>query len=121
MRSILIVLMCIFFLPSSAQKSRKSDILIQKKYTIKGNALNSKSGAILSISDTLFYLIDGLQNWPDKKYNKQLTVTGDLYKTPAPVFIPEEEGLVEQGIPVKDSVEYKKYEYQLLLKNVVYK
>ncbi len=96
------------------------DILIKANVTITGKASNAKLGAVIQ-SDTLVCYIDGLDFWPDNKYNKRITVTGDLYKTSAPVFIQQNDSLLVQGIPVKDSLEFDKKKYKWTLKNVTYK
>lgn len=83
--------------------------------TIKGKALNAKLGALIQ-TDTLIYYIDGVNKWPDNKYNKTITVTGDLYKTPASSII-HHDSIQVRGIPVKDCLEYDKF----TLKNVIYK
>jgi len=62
------------------------DILFEENISISGRAKNAKHGAIL-VTDSLICYIDGLTAWPRKLYNKKVTVRGDLYKTPAPVFL----------------------------------
>lgn len=95
------------------------DILIKDSVTIKGKALNTKLGAVIQ-ADTLVYYIDGLDSWPNNKYNKIIAVTADLYKTPAPVFIQQNDSIIIQGVPAKDSLEYEKIKYKWTLKNVIY-
>jgi hypothetical protein len=98
-------------------KKPAEDILIKANVTITGKAKNAKLGAVIQ-SDTLICFIDGLISWPDNKYNQKITATGDLYKTPAPAFIQQNDSLLIQGIPVKDSLEYEEKKYKWTLKNV---
>lgn len=47
-----------------------------KKITVIGRALNAKGNAIVKISDTVVYFLDGVESWPSDHYGKQVRVSG---------------------------------------------
>lgn len=46
---------------------------------VEGKAVNSARGATIIKKDGMFYVLDGIQDCPEKYYQKNVTVSGHLY------------------------------------------
>jgi hypothetical protein len=81
-----------------------------KKVRLRGTAVDRKGGAVLVVGDEHVW-IDGLDGWPEGLYRggddgEVLTVAGTLDEDHGlPVFVPDANEPVQQGIPVPEGTD----------------
>ena len=75
---VLKIFFTVAMLGSLSGNFRKYTDPVNKRIVVTGIAENSKGAAIVVPDSGPFYLIDGLDAWDEKYYNKRIKVSGKL-------------------------------------------
>lgn len=111
----------------TASNEIKQELLVSKEnvgkeVTVEGKAIDRKGGAVVMNSNVEVW-IDGLSSWPEGYYSggdkgKQVKVKGLLAEdNKLPVFTPEENGEIVQGIPIEKGMDIVKASHRFVLKD----
>lgn len=106
------------------EKPKEEDLkpLIGKKITVTGKTVNVKLGAQLILEGGAIIWMDGMEGWPVGFYEyemqaKTVKVTGVLIeKHDLPVFIGDENGAIQQGMPIPEGTGIKEASQRYVLK-----
>jgi hypothetical protein len=95
---------------------------VGKKVTLIGKAVNMKLGAVLVLENGQRIWMDEMSSWPSgyytEKESKSAQVTGVLIERyDLPVFVPSNDSIVQQGIPVPKGTDLKEASHRYLLKD----
>jgi hypothetical protein len=95
---------------------------VGKKVTLIGKTVNMKLGAVLVLENGQRIWMDEMESWPNgfytEKESKSVQVTGVLIERyDLPVFVPSNDSIVKQGIPVPKGTDLKEASHRYLMKN----
>jgi len=95
---------------------------VGRKVTLIGKAENDKLGAVLVLESGQTIWMNKMNSWPNgyytEKESKSVQVTGVLIERyDLPVFVPSNDSIVKQGIPVPKGTDLKEASHRYLMKN----
>ena len=95
---------------------------VGKKVTLIGKTENLKLGAVLVLENGQRIWMDEMSSWPGGYYtereSKSAQVTGILIeKYDLSVFVPSNDSIVQQGIPVPKGTDLKEASHRYLVKD----
>jgi hypothetical protein len=95
---------------------------VGKKVMLIGKTVNMKLGAVLVLENGQRIWMDEMSSWPSvyytEKESKSAQVTGVLIERyDLPAFVPSNDSIVQQGIPVPKGTDLKEASHRYLLKD----
>lgn len=103
-------------------KNEEIKEFVGRKVTLIGKAENDKLGAVLVLESGQTIWMNKMNSWPNgyytEKESKSVQVTGVLIESyDLPVFVPSNDSIVKQGIPVPKGTDLKEASHRYLMKN----